>query len=139
MGGQLRDRKREARLPLGSRAPLASCAEGRRVRNAAALTYTTTSSYEQMLEEKGGGVWNRWKFTFRLCCPQPWGRFRHRVEDGKVEPMLKPGPFPVYCKIHRQWGLGERVTIHAVNGSRGPALDTCDTLVTFLRYSNSEG
>lgn len=55
MGGQLRDRKREARLPLGSRAPLASCAEGRRVRNAAALTYTTTSSYEQMLEEKGGG------------------------------------------------------------------------------------
>lgn len=86
-----------------------------------------------------GGVWNRWKFTFRLCCPQPWGRFRHRVEDGKVEPMLKPGPFPVYCKIHRQWGLGERVTIHAVNGSRGPALDTCDTLVTFLRYSNSEG
>lgn len=54
MGGQLRDRKREARLPLGSRAPLASCAEGRRVRNAAALTYTTTSSYEQMLEEKGG-------------------------------------------------------------------------------------
>lgn len=52
--GQFQDRKCKAAFPL-ARGPLASCAEGRRVRNFTALTYTTTSSYKQMLEEKGGG------------------------------------------------------------------------------------